>query len=313
MSVSVTRSAVLLSAIVAAGALATGWPVSPLVVALVAGIVVAHLPHRPEGVDGLGRDALRLGVVLLGLRLSLGQLADLGQTGLLIVAVTVAVTYSATRSIGRRLGLDDDLVTLIAVGFSICGAAAIAGVQDVVRARSAVVAQAVAMVTIFGSVMIVAVPVTASVIGLDARETAVWAGASIHEVAQVVAASAAAAPAAVGVAVTVKLARVVLLAPMSLVVGAGRSDAGDGRPRVPWFVLGFLGAVAVRSAGLLDGAVLAGGDRLATGLLAAGMFALGTTVHLRTLTRGTGRLLVLAAASTVVAAGVSLSLVSVLL
>lgn len=307
------RGAAILAAIVAIGALATGWPVSPLVVALVAGIVVAHLPLRPDGVNDLGRDALRLGVVLLGLRLSVDQLRDIGPTGVLIVIVTVAVTYSATRLIGRRLGLDEDLVTLIAVGFSICGAAAIAGVQDVVRARSAAVAQAVAMVTVFGSLMIVAVPLTASAIGLDARETAVWAGASIHEVAQVVAAGAAAAPAAVGLAVTVKLARVVLLAPMSLVVGRGRDDAGADAPRVPWFVVGFLAAVAVRSTGFVDVSVPAVGDRLATGLLAAGMFALGTTVHLRTLTQGTGRLIVLAAASTAVAAGVSLSLVCVLL
>ncbi|RLV54882.1 putative sulfate exporter family transporter [Aeromicrobium phragmitis] len=311
----VTRSGLLLAAIALIGAVASGWPVSPLVVALVAGVAVAQFPERwrPATIDDLGRFALRLGVVLLGLRLSAGQLADIGLAGLVVVVLTVTATYTATRVVGRRLGLDEDLVTLVAVGFSICGAAAIAGIQDVVRARGAAVAQAVAMVTIFGSAMIAVVPLTADLLGLGPRETAVWAGASIHEVAQVVAAGAAAAPTAVGIAVTVKLARVMLLAPLAVVVGRGRTAGGARTLRVPWFVIGFLLAVGVRSTGVLDPAVLATADRLATGLLAAGMFALGTTVQLRTLAQGTARLFVLAATSTAVAAGVPLALVHLLL
>lgn len=126
---------------------------------------------------------LRAGVVMLGLRLPFQEITSIGGTGLLVVATTVSATYIFTRRIGVRMGLDEGLVTLLAAGFSICGAAAIAAVSDAVRAPQRDVALAVAMVTVFGGLMIVFVPWTATLLGLDNLQTAVWAGASIHEVA----------------------------------------------------------------------------------------------------------------------------------
>lgn len=303
---STIRSALPLAAVAVLALVVDGGPVSPLMLALVAGVLCAQLPWPTGSIEVLGKTTLRLGVVLLGLRLSVDVVAQVGLEGILIVVATIAATYSATQLVGRWLGVDEDLRTLVAVGFSICGAAAIAGVQDLVRARREAVAQAVAMVTIFGSAMIVLVPAITGLLGLSDRQAAVWAGASIHEVAQVVAAASAAAPLAVGIAVSIKLLRVAALAPMSLVV----SRAAGGPRGVPWFVIGFVIAVLIRTTGILPAGILDIADHATTALLAAGMFALGLGVRLSVLARGTGRLVALSAVSTTVAAGVSLVLVA---
>ncbi|WP_170931376.1 putative sulfate exporter family transporter [Aeromicrobium sp. PE09-221] len=300
------RSILPLLAVGLAALVLDGGPVSPLVLALVAGVVCAQLAWSTVAVEAIGKTVLRIGVILLGLRLSVASVVEIGAVGVLIVVATIVATYSATQLAGRWLGVDEDLRTLIAVGFSICGAAAIAGVQDLVRARREAAAQAVAMVTLFGSAMILLVPAVSELLGLSDRQTAVWAGASIHEVAQVVAAASAAAPLAVGIAVSVKLLRVCALAPMSLVVA---QQAGGVRG-IPWFVIGFVVAVPIRSTGWVPQDLLDIADLATTALLAAGMFALGLGVRLSTVVRGTARLAVLSTVSTGVAAGASLLLVA---
>lgn len=298
-------SVLLVVAVGAAALLVQNGPVSPLMLALIAGVIIAQLPWQLLHAEILGKTALRLGVALLGLRLSLAAVAEIGVTGVAVVLATVAVTYVVTRWLGRKLGIAEDLTTLVAVGFSICGAAAIAGIQDLVKARREAVAQTVAMVTVFGTAMIVVLPMLSSLAGLDQHQAAVWAGASIHEVAQVIAAASIAAPLAVGIAATVKLARVMLLAPMSMLVSQHpRTMRG-----MPWFVIAFIVAVGLRTTGRLPSGVLDLADQATTALLAAGMFTLGLGARLRLLVQGSGRLLVLSAASTVVAAGSSFLLV----
>ena len=290
-----------------------------LLVALALGTVVANTPlahaRALVGHAAVTKLLLRLGVVLLGLRLPLGDVAAIGAAGVLVVVATVVLTYAATRALGTRLGLDQRLVTLLAAGFSICGAAAIAALADAVGARQKDVAHSVALVTIYGTAMIVVVPWAAAGLGLSEEQGAIWAGASIHEVAQVVAAASIIGPGAVAVATTVKLGRVALLAPTYLVAvrGAGsgtgaRSSAGR-VPLLPWFLVGFVVMVALRSSGLLPGQLVAAADDVTTVLLAAGMFGLGLGLRLRELWPVPAGALVLATCSTLVAAGTSLALV----
>ncbi|MDO3398010.1 putative sulfate exporter family transporter, partial [Nocardioides sp. SOB44] len=227
-----------------------------LLVALALGTVVANTPlahaRALVGHAAVTKLLLRLGVVLLGLRLPLGDVAAIGAAGVLVVVATVVLTYAATRALGTRLGLDQRLVTLLAAGFSICGAAAIAALADAVGARQKDVAHSVALVTIYGTAMIVLVPWAAAGLGLSEEQGAIWAGASIHEVAQVVAAASIIGPGAVAVATTVKLGRVALLAPTYLVaVRSVGAPASAGRvPLLPWFLVGFVLMVALRSSGL---------------------------------------------------------------
>ncbi|KRF11324.1 hypothetical protein ASG90_16305 [Nocardioides sp. Soil797] len=292
----------------------------PLLVALVLGVVCANL--GPTGRHLVGQsprvDAflLRAGVVLLGLKVVVADVIDLGVGALTVVLVTVIATYAVTQVVGRALGLDRELTTLIAAGFSICGAAAVAAVESSIRARPRDVGLAVALVTAFGSLMIVVVPTLGEIIGLDQQQSAVWAGASIHEVAQVVAAASlvGGGAAALATAMSVKLARVALLAPVQVVSGRLCRVDRQGREGalVPLSLIGFLAAVAVRASGLLPATALDLASDVTTCLLAAAMFGLGTTIVARQLWPLPVKALLLAVIATLVAGGVSLALVVLL-
>lgn len=289
----------------------------PLLVALIIGMVTANTPGISRFVIGtaprLDKFLLRSGIVLLGLKIAITDILDLGAAGISVVLVTVVATYAATQVVGRLLRLERDLVTLIAAGFSICGAAAVAAVESSIGAKAKDVALAVALVTVFGTIMIGTVPALGHLLALSDEQTAIWAGASIHEVAQVIAAASLIGGGAtvLAAATTVKLARVTLLAPVQIISARMCRAEGTERrgPIVPLFLFGFLAAVAVRTTGVLPQGVLDVASSLTTILLSAAMFGLGTGIVARHLWPVPVRALLLAAISTVVAGGVSLVMV----
>lgn len=285
---------------------------SPLLIALVIGVVITNSAYGQHpilnGQAQLTKNLLRCGVVLLGLKLPIDAILGIGPAGILVIVSTVLFTYFGTLEIGRRLKLEPGFVTLVAAGFSICGAAAIAAVAETVRTRQRDVGLAVALVTLFGSLMIAIIPWAANTLSLSEQQAAVWAGASIHEVAQVVAAGSVLGGGAVAVATTVKLGRVALLAPMSVLVARRSTDESSAKkpPMLPWFLVGFAAAVLVRSLGVLPGSALALSGVATNVLLAAGMFGLGLGIRFRDLWPVSGSALALATFSTLIAAGTSL-------
>ena len=172
---------------------------------------------------------LKLGVVLLGLDLVFPDILALGFKALLVVVAVVAITFFGTRWAGRRLGISDDLSLLVATGFSICGVSAIAAANGVIDADEDEVAFSVALVTLCGTLAIVVLPPLRGPLGLDDEQFGAWVGASVHDVAQVVATSSTAGSIALATAIVVKLTRVMLLAP--LIAGiAVRHRRGDAPP-----------------------------------------------------------------------------------
>lgn len=311
------RAAVTAIAAGLAVAISTVIPLlGPLLVALMLGAALANLPATASYVTGtaprVDKFLLRSGVVLLGLKISIAGVVALGATGIGVVLATVVVTYIATQWLGRRLGLDPELTTLIAAGFSICGAAAIAAVEASIKAKPRDVALAISLVTLFGTVMIAVVPTLGHLL-LDPEQTAVWSGASIHEVAQVLAAASligTGGSVALATATTVKLARVALLAPVQVVSARiCRADSEQRGPLVPAFLLGFLAAVALRSTGLLSDVALHWSGFATTLLLSAAMFGLGTGIVAKQLWPISARALGLALLSTLVAGTTSFALV----
>ena len=289
---------------------------SPTLVGIVLGMAVGlALPAagrvgpvvRP-GLYVAARRVLRFGVALLGLQLVLGDIVGLGWPVLLVILGVVGVGILATLAMGRLLGVPAETSLLVACGFSICGAAAVAGVEGVRKSRDEDVATVVSLVVVCGSVAMLAVPLLASVLGLGAVAAGAWSGASIHEVGQVVVAGGLIGGAAVQVAVVVKLGRVLLLAPVLAVVSyrTRRTTSGRRPPLVPAFVLAFLALVVLRSLAPLPGAVLDVAAAAQAGAFAAAMFALGCGVNPSVLRR-TGRpVLLLAGAATLVVTGLGL-------
>lgn len=252
-----------------------------LVAALVLGMLVGG---RLPDLSGVTRRLLRTGVVLLGLQLSVPQLLDLGPGVLVAVVVTVSVTFFGTLWLGLRLRLPRGLCVLVAGGFSICGASAIAAVEGVVDREDEHVATSIALVTLYGTLAMIALPL----LGASPQ----WIGLSVHEVAQV----AAAAPAAgLATAMAVKLGRVALLVPIVAVVGARGS-----RPPLG-FLLGFLALMLVSP--LVPAAVLDPAKAVTTVVLAVALFGLGTSVRLGKLRRISPRALLLGLISTLLVCG----------
>ncbi|MEV4645069.1 putative sulfate exporter family transporter [Saccharopolyspora sp. NPDC049357] len=292
--------------------------VSALTVAVVLGVLVGQfLPEiTREGLMWTTKKSLRAGVVVLGLQLSLAEIAGLGAGTVIAVVATVLLAFFGTMGLGRLLGVSRGLALMVATGFSICGASAIAAMDSVTETEKEDVATGVTLVTLYGSAAIALVPLIGTALGMSPEHLGAWAGLSVHEVAQVVAAASPAGAAAVAVAVVVKLTRVVLLAPMVAgvsIVGRRRRGITTGKrpPIVPLFVVGFLAMMALRTTGTVPVVVLSAAQILATLLFAAALFGLGSAVRLGSLLRTGRRGLALGALSTVLVALVALGALTV--
>lgn len=308
-----------LAAVAVATALAFGVShlvpaLNPSTVAVILGALAVNLRlHHPvlrPGTHLASHRFLRLAVVLLGLQLSVPALLHLGTGGLAVVLVTVAVTFTGTRLLGRLLGVSPARSLLIATGFSICGASAVAAMEEVAGGDDDDTGVAIALVTLCGSLAIAVLPLLRAPLGLDPTAFGSWVGASVHDVGQTVA-TASRVPGALTAAMVVKLSRVVLLAPLVAGVALTRSRKGRTTPSgwrpplLPLFVAGFLGAIVLTSTGLLPSGVLAGAKTVQGVLLAAALVGLGTGIHLPTLRRTGGKALVLGLLSWLLVAGVA--------
>ena len=230
---------------------------SPMILAIAIGIAVRNLVGTPSfagpGIAFSMRRLLRSAIVLLGLQITLVQLAAVGAKGLFIVTATLVATFGFTLATGRALGVDRKLTQLIAAGTSICGASAVVATNSVTETSDEDVAYAIACVTIFGSIAMFVYPVLPRLLHLDGQAYGLWSGASIHEIAQVAAASFQNSQRAGEVATVAKLARVMLLAPVVMAlsvaprVSARRAPDRSGRPPLPWFAIGFVAVTAINS------------------------------------------------------------------
>lgn len=295
---------------------------SPMILAVVMGIALRTVfgvrdMLRP-GLGFAARRVLRFAIVLLGLQLTAAQVAALGIEGVAIVALALVATFLFTRRLGRALGVERGLAELIAAGTAVCGASAVMAANTVTRASDEDAAYAVSCVTLIGSLAMFLYPLLPSLLGLSERLYGLWAGASIHEIAQVAAASFQNGAASGEWGMIAKLTRVMMLAPLVLALGFCASRAAskareDGapaaaRPPVPWFAFGFLAMIGLNSLTDLPAALRAD-MMLATGfLLAVALAAMGLETDLRKLLARGPRPLLLGLASFAFMAGFSLLL-----
>jgi uncharacterized membrane protein YadS len=260
-------------------------PAVPILTAAVAlGIIVGQVPALQPRLSGAfapglrvaARRLLRLGIVLLGLKLSLVDIAGLGWVTIATTVGVVVLTFVGTIGLGRALGLP--------------------GHQPVV--------------TLCGTLAIAVLPALWHPLGLSTTGFGHWVGAGVHDVGQVVATAQLAGPAALAVAVVVKLTRVLMLAPMVAITAAverRRAIEPMGPPPaiVPLFVAGFLAAVLLHTFVPLPEWLLGGADLVQTALLAAALFALGASIRLAELVHTGWRALVVGLTSWVLVAALA--------
>jgi len=300
--------------------------ISPHVVVVVIAAVAANIglvrPRHRAGLGFAGKRALRAGIVLVGFRLSLSEVADLGPRAIVAVCAVVTITFFGTQFIGRKMGLSRSLGLLVATGYSICGASAIAAAEPFSDATEEEVAYSIALVTLCGSLAIGVLPALGSLLHLSSQTFGSWVGASVHDVGQVVAAASTRDNTALKAAVVVKLTRVALLAPLLTGVALaarrrakssnGGLDIGVAKrpPLLPLFVGLFLVAIAVRSTNVLSAGSLDVVKQVETLLIGMGLAGLGSAVDIRRLRTLGGRPLVLGLVSWVLVAGAALAAVS---
>ncbi|GIO64652.1 YeiH family protein [Paenibacillus cineris] len=294
-----------------------------LVLAILLGMVYRAFAGVPEyampGIAFSNKKLLRLGIILLGMRLNLADIVHAGPKVLLLAAVNISVTLLAVYGIARLMKVDPVMSLLAACGSAICGAAAVAAIAPQVRANEQETAVSAAVVALLGTLFTLLYVGLYPLLGLSPAGYGVFAGGTLHEVAHAIAAAAPGGKEAEDMAVIVKLTRVALLVPVAVLVGlwssrkGGRTAPGERtRIPIPWFVLGFLVMSGIHTLGILPESAASQIVTAAYMLMAMAMAGLGLNVDFAVFGRKGGRPFAAALLGSCLLAGVGYVLVKAL-
>jgi len=275
--------------------------ISPLVIGIVMGIFYANTLHQHipsewgTGITFSGKKILRFAIVFYGFRITFQQIMEVGMSGFMVSLIMLSTTFLIGTYLGVKVfKMDKDTSMLTASGASVCGAAAVLATEPVLKAEGHKTAVAVSMVVLFGTISMFLYPVLyASIIEpasgflhMSPQEFGIYVGGTIHEVAQVVAVPASVVGAPVEMAnsaVIVKMTRVIMIAPMLIVLGVYLSiqakktgGVSDGvKLVIPWFAVYFVGMAGFNSLQLVPQNIVDIINEIDTFLLTMAMTALG--------------------------------------
>ncbi len=308
-----------------------------LVLAILLGVAIrtAWTPGErwQPGVAFSAKMLLEIAVVLLGASVSVATVLALGPALLGGIVVVVAVAIATSYAIGRALGLKQRMAILVACGNSICGNSAIAAVAPVIGADGDDIASSIAFTAVLGVIVVLLLPLLVPVLLLSLTQYGVLAGLTVYAVPQVLAATLPIGALSNQVGTVVKLVRVLMLGPvvlgLSLLTRRLRDEADEAAPHVtagerpirgrpalhelvPWFIVGFLVVLAVRSFGLIPDALLLPIKTVANLLTTVSMAALGLGVDVRVVAQAGLRVTAAVTLSLVVLGAISLALIRVL-
>ncbi|MDP4331934.1 putative sulfate exporter family transporter [Curtobacterium sp. A7_M15] len=314
-----------------------GGPVPAVVLGALVGWLVRRRRHDGRVGTGTGGDlgalqpgvkfassrVLQFAVVLLGAQLSIGSVLRIGAETLPVMLTTLVVCLAAAWGIGRLLRVSSALRTLIGVGTGICGASAIAAVTPVIGAVSADVAYAMSTIFLCNIAAVFVFPLVGHALGLSQHAFGVFAGTAVNDTSSVVATATVYGRQATDTAVVVKLVRTLMIIP--IVVGlaglearrtsreqptpderSGRAGGVGVFRLVPWFLIGFLVVVLLRTVGVLPAAAAPGFSTAATFLITVALAAIGVSTDFGALRRAGFRPMLLGIALWVLVAGTSL-------
>jgi uncharacterized integral membrane protein (TIGR00698 family) len=266
-----------------------------LVIAIIIGMVwrstLGVNEHWQSGITFSNKKLLRFGIVLLGMRLNLADIYNAGIRVFMIAAIclvfTLLVVYGLTRwfGVGKRLGI------LTACGTAICGAAAVVAVSPQVKAKDEETAVGAATIAVLGTIFTLIYSVIYSLLHLSPTAYGVFTGATLHEIAHVIAAADVGGSEAVDLAVIVKLTRVALLVPVVIVIGYLFQRSGETTNKkvslsiIPWFILGFLAMSGFNTLGIVSETIANHIVTVAYLFIAMAMAGLGLNVDIKTFRR----------------------------
>lgn len=291
---------------------------NPLLIAVLIGIgwrqVIGLSRATRSGVKFAMKRILRLSVILLGLRLSLAEVMAVGPAGLLIVTTSTVSTFYLTCWLGHQLRVGRRLSQLIAAGTSICGASAVVATNAVVDGSEEDMTYAIATITGFGTLAMLAYPLIGNLLSLTPEVFGIWCGASVHEVAQVIATAFQAGSVSGELATVTKLSRVLLIIPIMLGLGWQGKRSIEKQDRiqpfpVPWFVVFFSLLVVINSLGIVAENIQISILQVNQLLLCMALAAMGLETNLSHLLKLGARPVFLASLSWLFLASVSLLMI----
>lgn len=294
--------------------------VEALVLAILLGMVVRTFwqpgPRWDPGIRLAAKQVLEVAIVLLGASVDLPLLLRAGAPLVIAILAVVATGLLAGYGIGRALGLNPRLATLIACGNAICGNSAIAAVAPVIEADKEDVASAIAFTAVLGVIVVLTLPLLIPLLGFDAYRYGVLAGMTVYAVPQVIAATFPVSALSGEVGTLVKLVRVLLLGPVVVFFALRRHKIGEQKLApgafVPWFIVGFIALAAGRSLGFIPAEVAGPVREVSRWMTVAAMAALGLGVDVRVLGRVGGRVVAAVTGSLIVLITLSATLIVLL-
>jgi uncharacterized integral membrane protein (TIGR00698 family) len=257
---------------------------------------------------------LQAAIVLLGGTFGLGRVLEIGRSSAPVMLGTLTVALIAAAVLGRALRIAPRLTTLIGVGTSICGASAIGAVSGVVAASEAEIAYAISTIFVFNVVAVLIFPLIGHALSLSQHAFGVWAGTAVNDTSSVVAAATTFGHTAGSVAVVTKLARTTMIVPivLALAVRQARTTAAPERAHVwralPFFLVWFVAASALNTAGLVPGSAVHALSHTASILIAIALAAIGLSTSPQAIRRTGFRPLLLGAVLWLVVAVTGLAL-----
>lgn len=284
-----------------------GSAVPAVLIGLLVGAIVRPGARLKPGIAFAGKFVLQLSVVVLGTQLSIDEVARVGLGSLPVMLGTLAICLVAAWAFGTWLGVVGDVRTLIGVGTGVCGASAIAATAPVIGAISADVAYAISTIFLFNVAAVLVFPVVGHLLGMSQSSFGLFAGTAVNDTSSVVAAATTYGQEAANEAVVVKLVRTLMIIPIVLVLAgvvAGRrpparedpaalapaAAPAPARPSlrrlfrlVPWFLVGFVLAALVNSAGLIPTAVHPALNSLSLALISTALAGIGLSTDVAAL------------------------------
>ncbi|WP_309499670.1 YeiH family protein [Sulfurovum sp.] len=275
---------------------------SPLVIGIVIGIFYANTLHNKtpqawqSGITFSAKKILRFAIVFYGFRITFQEIAEVGMDGFLVSLIMLTSTLVLGSWVGYKIfGMEKDTSILTASGAAVCGAAAVLATEPVLKAEEYKTAIAVSMVVLFGTISMFLYPVLYTTIfenatgflHMTAREFGIYVGGTIHEVAQVVAVPASVPNAPdemANAAIIVKMTRVIMIAPMLIVLGlylaySAKKEVGEANEKmklvIPWFAVYFIAVAGFNSLHLVPNNIVDIINEIDTFLLTIAMTALG--------------------------------------
>lgn len=288
LSGGIAATAYMISTLLPAGIL--GETLIALIIGMLLNPLISRFTIFDSGINWTSKRILRAGIIISGITLSFAQLFKAGKYALILMVFTLATAFGAGYVCKKFFKINWKLASLLSVSTAICGGTAVATVGPIIRAKNRDIAYAISATFIFDIITVIAFPWIGRLLGLGDTGYGLWIGTAVNDTSSVVAAGYAFSDAAGSLATIVKLTRTLFIVPIALIfswIYTKKETSSQTAEKVniskifPWFILGFIAVVGIRSTGLVPESIIAGMSYLSKFFLSMALAAIGLKTSLK--------------------------------